>query len=37
MKVVIGSSRYKRPVKLGLLLKRYLRVKKIKNILGIRK
>jgi len=33
MKVVISSSRYKRPIKLGQLLKVYLRVKKIKKIL----
>lgn len=34
MKAVISSSRYKRPIKLGQLLKVYLRVKKIKRLLN---
>jgi len=30
---IVNSSRYERPIKLGQLLKRMVRIKKIKNIL----
>lgn len=31
---IVNSSRYKRPIKLGQLLKRMVRIKKIKSILN---